>query len=261
MMLGSIPQQDVFQRVMSANTERAATHGTVIGGTAYIFFAFVPMFLVASALLIMPQETAELLKDDPQKVLPTLVMDKMPLVMQVLFFGALLSAIKSCASATLLAPSVTFTPNIWRQFRPEKISDRENLLAMRIVCWCSRWVCWPHQMEGTAPFTSWCPAPTKCRWWGRCVPLVFGLYWKRANTQGALCAVVLGIGVWLVFMVTPALHEAFPATRRPAGSHGRHGGRFACAAGGAQFPCAAPPGGGGGVTHECAVRRRVHAYN
>nr|MBP7329510.1 sodium:solute symporter family protein [Alicycliphilus sp.] len=100
MMLGSIPQQDVFQRVMSANTEKAATHGTVIGGSAYILFAFVPMFLVASALLIMPEQAAELLQEDPQKVLPTLVMTRMPLVMQVLFFGALLSAIKSCASAT-----------------------------------------------------------------------------------------------------------------------------------------------------------------
>jgi Na+/proline symporter len=45
---------------------------------------------------------------------------------------------------------------------------------------------------------------------GAFVPLVFGLYWKRANTQGAVCAVVLGIGVWVVFMLTPALHEAFP---------------------------------------------------
>lgn len=51
MMLGSIPQQDVFQRVMSAHSEKAATRGTVIGGSAYIFFAFVPMFLVASALI------------------------------------------------------------------------------------------------------------------------------------------------------------------------------------------------------------------
>ncbi|MEG1456664.1 MAG: sodium:solute symporter, partial [Comamonas sp.] len=131
MMLGSIPQQDVFQRVMSANTEKSAVRGTVIGGSAYILFAFVPMFLVASALIIMPEATAGLLKDDPQKVLPTLVMEKMPFVMQVLFFGALLSAIKSCASATLLAPSVTFTENIWRQFRP-KVSDRENLKTMRI---------------------------------------------------------------------------------------------------------------------------------
>ena len=76
MMLGSIPQQDVFQRVMSANSEKAATRGTVIGGSAYILFAFVPMFLVASALIIMPEATANLLKDDPQKVLPTLVMEK-----------------------------------------------------------------------------------------------------------------------------------------------------------------------------------------
>ncbi|HKY02359.1 MAG TPA: sodium:solute symporter family protein, partial [Burkholderiales bacterium] len=32
MMLGSIPQQDVFQRVMSANNVKAATRGPVIGG-------------------------------------------------------------------------------------------------------------------------------------------------------------------------------------------------------------------------------------
>ena len=76
----------------------------MIGGVAYILFAFVPMFLVASALLIMPARPPALLKDDPQKVLPTLVLSKMPFVMQVLFFGALLSAIKSTASATLLAP-------------------------------------------------------------------------------------------------------------------------------------------------------------
>lgn len=211
MMLGSIPQQDVFQRVMSANSERAATHGTVIGGTAYILFAFVPMFLVASALLIMPQETAELLKDDPQKVLPTLVMDKMPMVMQVLFFGALLSAIKSCASATLLAPSVTFTENIWRQFRPEKISDRENLLAMRIsvLVFAVCVLAYSIKMEGT-PIYELVSSAYQVPLVGAFVPLVFGLYWKRANTQGALCAAFLGIGVWVIFMVTPVLSEAFP---------------------------------------------------
>ena len=35
-MLGSIPQQDVFQRVMSANSEFAATRGPVIGGVLYL---------------------------------------------------------------------------------------------------------------------------------------------------------------------------------------------------------------------------------
>ena len=211
MMLGSIPQQDVFQRVMSANSEKAATHGTVIGGTAYILFAFVPMFLVASALLIMPEQAAELLKDDPQKVLPTLVMERMPVVMQVLFFGALLSAIKSCASATLLAPSVTFTENIWRQFRPEHISDREKLLTMRIsvLVFALCVLAYSIKMEGT-PIYELVSSAYQVPLVGAFVPLVFGLYWKRANTQGAICAVVLGIGVRVVFMLTPALHEAFP---------------------------------------------------
>jgi Na+/proline symporter len=211
MMLGSIPQQDVFQRVMSANTEKAATHGTVIGGSAYILFAFVPMFLVASALLIMPEQAAELLQEDPQKVLPTLVMTRMPLVMQVLFFGALLSAIKSCASATLLAPSVTFTENIWRQFRPEHISDREKLLTMRIsvLVFAAGVLVYSIKMEGT-PIYELVSSAYQVPLVGAFVPLVFGLYWKRATTQGALCATVLGIGVWVLFMATPALHEAFP---------------------------------------------------
>ncbi|MDA7416694.1 sodium:solute symporter family protein [Xenophilus arseniciresistens] len=197
MMLGSIPQQDVFQRVMSANSIKAATRGTIIGGSAYILFAFVPMFLVVSALLIMPERATELLGDDPQKVLPTLVMEKMPFVMQVLFFGALLSAIKSCASATLLAPSVTFTENIWRQFRPHG-SDRENLLAMRIsvLVFAACVLAYSIQMEGT-PIYELVSGAYQVPLVGAFVPLVFGLYWNRASTQGAICAVVLGIGVWI----------------------------------------------------------------
>ncbi|KZS01416.1 Uncharacterized protein APZ42_001938 [Daphnia magna] len=34
---------------------------------------------------------------------------------------------------------------------------------------------------------------------GAFVPLVAGAYWKRANTQGAMASVVLGIGTWLAF--------------------------------------------------------------
>ena len=210
MMLGSIPQQDVFQRVMSADTEKSAVRGTVIGGSAYILFAFVPMFLVASALIIMPEQTSALLADDPQKVLPTLVMEKMPLVMQVLFFGALLSAIKSCASATLLAPSVTFTENIWRQFRPY-VSDRENLLTMRIsvLIFSACVLAYSIAMQGT-PIFELVSGAYQVPLVGAFVPLVCGLYWKRATTQGALCAVALGIGVWLLFIASDTLGAAFP---------------------------------------------------
>ncbi|HET9643711.1 MAG TPA: sodium:solute symporter family protein, partial [Burkholderiaceae bacterium] len=91
MMLGSIPQQDVYQRVMSAKDSATARNGAVIGGLSYIFFAFVPMFIVSCAVVVMGQSALELAKNDYQRVLPTFVLTKMPLVMQILFFGALLS--------------------------------------------------------------------------------------------------------------------------------------------------------------------------
>ena len=209
-MLGSIPQQDVFQRVMSANSVQAATRGPVIGGVLYILFAFVPMFLVVSALIIMPEQARALIEDDPQKVLPTLVMTQMPFIMQVLFFGALLSAIKSCASATLLAPSVTFTENIWRQFFPHQ-SDKQELKAMRVtvLVFSAFVLAYAIAMQGTSIYEMVSGA-YQVTLVGAFVPLAFGLYWKKATTQGALFAIVLGLLSWLLFMLTPA-GEAFPA--------------------------------------------------
>ena len=210
MMLGSIPQQDIFQRVMSAKDEKAATRGPIIGGVCYILFAFVPMFLVTSALIIMPEQAATLIKDDPQKVLPTLVLEKMPFVMQVLFFGALLSALKSTASATLLAPSVTFVENIWRQFYPRQ-SDKHELRTMRVavlifsVCVCAYAIA----LQGT-PIYEMVSGAYQVTLVGAFVPLVAGLYWQRATTQGAVLSIVLGLLTWLMFLATPAGAE-FPA--------------------------------------------------
>jgi Na+/proline symporter len=137
MMLGSIPQQDVFQRVQSAKSEKIAVWGSVLGGGLYFVFAFVPMFLAYSATLIDPDMVARLINTDSQMILPELVLSKAPLVAQILFFGALLSAIKSCASATLLAPSVTFTENILRPALPH-LTDRKLLFWMRVVTSASR---------------------------------------------------------------------------------------------------------------------------
>jgi SSS family transporter len=210
MMFGSIPQQDVFQRVMSANSMSAATKGPIIGGICYIIFAFVPMFLVVSALIIMPEKAAQLMQEDPQKVLPTLVMEQMPFGMQVLFFGALLSAIKSCASATLLAPSVTFTENIWRQFFPHE-GDKQALLAMRItvLVFSALVLAYAIFMQGSSIYDMVSGA-YQVTLVGAFIPLLFGLYWPKATTQGALFSIVLGLLTWLVFLLTPA-GEEFPA--------------------------------------------------
>jgi solute:Na+ symporter, SSS family len=199
MMLGSIPQQDVFQRVMSAKDAQTAQRGAVIGGLSYILFAFVPMFIVLSAVVVMGDSAMELAKNDYQKLLPTFILTKMPLVMQILFFGALLSAIKSTSSATLLAPSTSFVENILKNLRPG-MTDRQQLFAMRatIVVFTAIVLAYAIAMKGTSIYDL-VSAAYQVTLVGAFVPLVMGLYWKRATTQGAIFSVAAGIAVWVLF--------------------------------------------------------------
>ncbi|MBL8352206.1 MAG: sodium:solute symporter family protein [Burkholderiaceae bacterium] len=211
MMLGSIPQQDVYQRVMSAKDARTARNGAVIGGVSYIVFAFVPMFVVASAVVVMGDEALAIAKDDYQRLLPTFVLGKMPLVMQILFFGALLSAIKSTSSATLLAPSTSFVENILKNLRPH-MGDRQQLRAMRfsIVGFAGLVLAYAIAMKGTSIYDLVSSA-YQVTLVGAFVPLVMGLYWKRSTTQGAIFSVVAGIAVWILFFPqVSALGEGFP---------------------------------------------------
>jgi SSS family transporter len=208
-MIGSIPQQDVFQRVMSAKDVDTAVRGPIIGGLSYLAFAFVPMFVGVSAFLVMPDVAATLHKDDPQKILPTLVLEHMPTWLQVMFFGALLSAIMSTASATLLAPSTTFVENILKNVMP--LSDKKELRAMRItiVIFAACVLGYSIIMEGTPIYELVAKAyqfPVVGAFW----PLVCGLYWKRSTKQGAIASIVLGTATWALLDFTP-LGEVFPS--------------------------------------------------
>jgi solute:Na+ symporter, SSS family len=210
MMLGSIPQQDIFQRVMAAKDAKTAQRGAVIGGLCYLAFAFVPMFVVVCAVLILPDETKALMASDPQRVLPTLILTKMPFWAQVLFFGALLSAIKSTASATLLAPSTSFVENIYKQFRPN-MTDKQELFAFRVslfVFTCCV-LAYAIAMKGT-PIYEMVSGAYQVTLVGAFVPLVCGLYWPRSTRYGAIASIVLGIMTWLIFLLTP-LGTEFPA--------------------------------------------------
>lgn len=196
-MFGSIPQQDVFQRVMSARNESVGAAGAVIGGSLYFIIAFIPMFLVYASQLIDPQIFESLLSEDPQLILPTLILKDTPIFAQILFFGALLSAIMSTASGTLLAPSITLTENIIREIRP--MNDRQLLKTTRIVV-----VCFAIAVTAFALLSQGMPIyemvgnSYKVPLVGAFIPLVMGLYWKRATTQGALVSVIGGLLSWVL---------------------------------------------------------------
>ena len=196
MMFGSIPQQDVFQRVMSGKSERVAVAGSILGGSLYFVFAFVPLIIAYSATLIDPQMVQRLLASDSQLILPSLILNHMPVFAQVMFFGALLSAIMSTASGTLLAPSVTFTENVIKPWLGHQ-SDKRFLLTMRIVVVGFAGVVTGFALYSNASIYQMVENAYKVTLVIAFVPLAAGLYWKRANRAGAYAAIGLGLRVWL----------------------------------------------------------------
>jgi SSS family transporter len=197
MMLGSIPQQDVFQRITSAKSKNIALWGSILGASIYFCFTFVPMFIAYSATLIDPALFNGLLETDSQRVLPTLVLQHTPVFAQAIFFGAVLSAIMSCSSATLLAPSVAFSENIVRGFFPQ-MGDHQFLKVMRGSIVVFALIVLGFALYSNASIFKMVENAYKVTLAGAFVPLFFGAFWKRATTQGALAAIFGGLSSWLL---------------------------------------------------------------
>ncbi|MCB1783622.1 MAG: sodium:solute symporter family protein [Alphaproteobacteria bacterium] len=196
MGFGSIPQQDVFQRVMSAKDEKTAVRGTVTGGALYFVFAFIPIFLAYSAVVIDPELVSKWQAEDSQMILPYLILEHTPLIVQVMFFGALLSAIMSTASGTLLAPSAMFSENIMRGALPH-LSDKQFLLMLRGTVVVFAGFVLFYAMNTELSIFAMVENAYKVTLAGAFVPLFAGVYWKRANTSGATLSIVFGVMTWL----------------------------------------------------------------
>ena len=196
MMLGSIPQQDVFQRITSSKNVNIAVQAAILGGVLYFIFAFIPLYLAYSATLINPDLVKKYLDTDPQMILPKLILNHAPIFAQVMFFGALLSAIKSCASATLLAPSVTFAENIVRGFF-KHLTDHDLLKIMRITVLCFSIAVTFFAINSELSIFKMVESAYKVTLVAAFVPLAFGVYWPRANSLGGLLAVICGLTVWI----------------------------------------------------------------
>ncbi len=200
MMLGSVPQQDVFQRITSAKTARIALAGSVIGAAIYFCITFIPMFIAYAATLIDPAGFGKLMAEDSQRVLPALVMQRTPLLAQVMFFGAVLSAIMSTASATLLAPSITFAENIVKSYYPQ-IGERRLLYVMRAAMVCFTIIVLLVALSSQSTIFAMVENAYKVTLVGTFVPLFFGAFWMRATTQGALASIFGGLTSWLLVEV------------------------------------------------------------
>jgi Na+/proline symporter len=192
MGLGSIPAQDVFQRVMSAKNERTAVWSAHVGGLMYLTVGLIPLFIGLCSKILYP----ELQEGDPQLVIPRMVLQHGSMLLQILFFGALLSAILSTTSGAILAPATVIGENIIRPaFR--QLNDAQLLRVMRIsvvvvaVCSAIMATLKTNIYELVAQSSIFSLVSLFA-------PLTLGLYWKRASDTGAFLSVIAGMAAWVV---------------------------------------------------------------
>jgi len=192
--LGSIPSQDVFQRVMSSGSVTTAVRSCYIAALLYLTVAMLPLFISVCIKHLYPLQ----LTGDTQLTLPHMVLEHTGLPVQILFFGSLLSAIMSTSSSAILAPSAIFSENFVKPLVGQKFTDQQLLMVTRIsvlaisliatVMACMRSNI--YELVGESSVLSLVSL---------FAPLVFGLYWKRSSSTGALISMVSGIITWIIF--------------------------------------------------------------
>jgi len=197
--IGSIPQQDIFQRVTSAKNEKTAILGTLLGGAVYFTFAFVPIYIVYAGLMIDPSLCKLLSAEDAremQQILPSFILGQTPMCVQVLFFGALLSAILSTASGAIIAPTSLVTENIIKPRYPQ-MSDRQFLLTLRLVLVSFTLAALLFALNSKKTMYDMVQSAYTVTLVSAFVPLAAGIFWKRANNTGAVLSAVFGLVAWL----------------------------------------------------------------
>lgn len=206
--LGSIPSQDVFQRAMSARSDRIAALSCYIAALLYLTIAMLPLWISVCVGYLYPDQ----LGGDTQLSLPLMVLEHTPITVQVLFFGSLLSAIMSTTSSAMLAPSSVLSENIIKPFIGSKLTDRQLLRLTRVgivlfSCVATVMACVRtniYELVGESSIISLVSL---------FVPLTLGLYWRRTSTAGALAGMIGGIITWIIFEVLDTvLPSLVPAT-------------------------------------------------
>jgi len=191
--LGSIPSQDIYQRVMSSKSEKVAVQSTYLAGGFYVTIGLLPLFIALGAKFLYP----EIYLENKQLLLPEMVLRHSGMHVQILFFGALISAIMSTTSSGLLAPSAIISENLIKPYFGSRLKEkyflwilRGNIVAVAIIATLlAQWKTNIYELVAGASILLMVSL---------FVPLTAGLYWRKASEMGALMSIVFGMIAYLI---------------------------------------------------------------
>lgn len=207
--LGSIPSQDVFQRVMSSGSAKIAVKSCFIAAGLYLTIAMLPLFISLCTKYLY----ADQLRGDAQLALPNMVLMHTSMPIQILFFGSLLSAIMSTTSSAMLAPAAIFSENLVKPLMKNTLSDKQLLYITRLSILLFAGIatimaCMRENIYELVAESSILSLVSLF------APLTFGMYWKKTSGAGAMLAMVCGVATWslLKWVYHLEIPELVPAT-------------------------------------------------
>lgn len=190
--LGSISQQDIFQRVMSAKSAKIASKASLAAGMMYLSIAMLPLVIALVIVRLYPSLLAE---DD--LLIPNLVLKFTPYGVQILFLGALLSALLSTISGAILAPASVLGENLLKPSLKNP-DDKKVLFYIRVsvvlVTGACIWMAISRQ--NIFELVSEASAFSLVSLF---IPLNAGLWWKKASAMGSHLSMIAGLLVWIYF--------------------------------------------------------------
>ena len=201
--IGAIPAQEIYQRILSARSEKAGAHGALISGGMLFVIGAIPLLIALSISQVYPA----LLQDSGgQNMIPNMVSRYTEMPVQILFFGALISAILSTSSGAMLAPATVIGENLIKP-RVPGITDKQLLLFTRlcvifvavIACTMAYFNSSIHGLVvDSVTLYLVCLV----------VPFSLGLFWRKASIAGAWAAMIVGL---LVYALCVALETRIDA--------------------------------------------------
>lgn len=193
--LGSLASQDVFQRVNSARNERTAVYSTYMGAGMYLVLSALPLTIALCARILYPEILLAGDSVDLQEIIPQMILTHSPMYIQVMFFGALLSAILSTCSGALLAPSTILAENLIKPLS-QRVTDKKlhlstvkaSVLVMAVsstvIALVEKDI---YRLVGDSSIVA-----LVCI----LVPVLAAIYHKKPSRRGAMWAMVFGFLVW-----------------------------------------------------------------
>ncbi len=189
--LGSIPQQDIFQRVIASKSVKVAVRSSYLSGLMYLTVGLIPLYIGMLTIIQYPEMEVN------QQLIPQSVLVHGNVFIQILFSGAIISAILSTSSGAILAPATVLEENILNRF-VLKPNDKNRLRIVRYSILAITLISLLMAFH-KGNIYDLVASSSALSLVSLFVPLVGGLYLKKKSELSALLSIVFGMTTWLVF--------------------------------------------------------------